>query len=39
MHKILINFAIVSQSVAESGALLTMPALGSRGFWKCHDFF
>lgn len=39
MHKVLINFGIVTQSMAESGALFTMPALGSRGFWKCQDFF
>lgn len=38
-HKVLINFAIVSQSMAQSGALLTMPAPGSWGLWKCQAFF
>lgn len=32
MHKVLINFAVVSQIMAQSGALLTMAAPGSWGF-------
>lgn len=38
IQKVLLNFAIVSQSMAQSGALLTTPAPGSQGLWKCQAF-
>lgn len=38
-HKVLINSAVVSESVAQSGALFAMPAPGIRGLGKCQAFF
>lgn len=39
IHKVLINSAVVSERVAQSGALLTMPVPGIWGLGKCQAFF